>query len=412
VGEGAGVAITDLNGDGKLDIVSSGVTVLLNIRPPVSSTLLTSSAVPSYLNEPVTFTATVGGQGATPTGSVVFQISLNKPVTVPLVNGTATYSWTFAKAGARTVTARYLGDSTHAPSSSNVVAQPVNALSMTTTNLNASLNPSMVGQPVTYTATVSSQSGVVATGNITFAISMHKSVVVPLVNGTATYAIAYQLAGPRTVTASYAGDAGHLASTSTMLNQTIAQQATTTALSSSLNPSVVGQAVTYTATVTGQNGVTPSGSVTFNVNLNKPAVIALVNGTASYTITFKLAGPRTVTASYSGDGNSAASTSLTITQSITPQATSTTLTSSMNPSAVGQMVTFTATVTGANGVVPMGTVTFAISLNQPAVVNLVNGQATYNWTFAKSGPRTVTASYSGDANNQASTSTVLNQTIQ
>jgi hypothetical protein len=162
VGEGAGVAITDLNGDGKLDVVSSGVTVLLSIRPPVSSTLLTSSAMPSYLNQQVTFAATVSGQGATPTGSVLFQISVNKPVTVPLVNGQATFSWTFAKTGPRTVTARYLGDGTHAPSSSNVVAQPVNALSVTTTMLTASLNPSMVEQAVTYTATVRNGIGIPA----------------------------------------------------------------------------------------------------------------------------------------------------------------------------------------------------------------------------------------------------------
>ena len=75
------------------------------------------------------------------------------------------------------------------------------------------------------------------------------------------------------------------------------------------------------------------------------------------------------------------------------------------------MVTFTATVTGANGVVPTGTVTFAISLNKPAVVALVNGTATLNWTFAMSGARTVTATYSGDANNQASMSSGLNQTV-
>jgi hypothetical protein len=164
--------------------------------------------------------------------------------------------------------------------------------------------------------------------------------------------------------------------------------------------------------VTGQNGVVPTGTVSFNVSSNKPVVVTLVNGTASYTITFKLAGPRTVSASYSGDANNAASVSATVNQTITQQATTTALSSSPNPSAVGQMVMFTATVTGQNGVVPTGTVTFAISLNKPAVVPLMNGVATYNWTFAMSGARTVTASYSGDANNQASMSAVVNQTIQ
>jgi len=269
----------------------------------------------------------------------------------------------------------------------------------------------MVGQPLTYTATVSSQSGVTAIGTVTFNVSLNKPVVVPVVNGQAIYMIAYKLAGMRTVTASYSGDAGHLTSTSAMLNQTISPQGTTTALTASLNPSAVGQLVTYTATVTGQNGVMPTGTVSFNVSSNKPVAVALVNGMAMYSIALKLAGPRTVTASYSGDANSSPSASAAINQTITQQVTTTTLTSSLNPSTAGQMVTFTAKVTGQNGVVPTGTVTFAISLNQPAVVNLVNGAATYNWTFAKSGPRTVTARYSGDANNQASASTVLDQTI-
>jgi hypothetical protein len=183
-------------------------------------------------------------------------------------------------------------------------------------------------------------------------------------------------------------------------------------LQSSLNPSVVGQLVTYTATVSAPSGPIPTGSITFTINLNKPVVVPLVNGQATYHIAYKLAGPRTVSASYSGDSGHGASVSATVNQTITQQPTQTTLTSSPNPSPVGQMVMFTATVTGQNGVVPTGTVTFSINLNKPVTVALTNGQATFSWTFAMSGPRTVTASYAGDSNNTPSMSAVLNQTIQ
>ena len=111
--------------------------------------------------------------------------------------------------------------------------------------------------------------------------------------------------------------------------------------------------------VSSQSGVTATGTVRFNVSLNKPVTVPVVNGQATYTIAYKRAGPRTVTAAYSGDVGHLTSTSATVSQTINQQATSTTLTSSLNPSAVGQMVTFTATVAGANGVVPTGTVTFA-----------------------------------------------------
>jgi hypothetical protein len=89
---GPAISTGDFDGDGRPDLAAGGATVLLNIRPPVTATTLLSSANPWYQNQPVTFTATVSGQGATPTGTVVFQISLNKPATVPLVNGQANYS--------------------------------------------------------------------------------------------------------------------------------------------------------------------------------------------------------------------------------------------------------------------------------------------------------------------------------
>jgi len=79
-----------------------------------------------------------------------------------------------------------------------------------------------------------------------------------------------------------------------------------------LNLSAIGQAVTYTAVVTGQNGVVPVGTVTFNVSLNKPVVVSLVNRQPTYTIAYQLAGPRTVTATYSGDSNIQARVSTTI----------------------------------------------------------------------------------------------------
>lgn len=184
--------------------------------------------------------------------------------------------------------------------------------------LASSQNPSMVGQPVTYTAVVASQSGVTATGSITFAINLHKPVVVPLVNGQAAYTIAYELAGPRTVTADYSGDAGHLSSTSATLDQTINKQPTQTTLTSSLNPSSAGQPVIFTATVVGQYGATPTGSVTFNISLSKPAIVSLTNGVATYMWTFKMSGSRTVTANYSGDNNNQASVNPTINQTINP----------------------------------------------------------------------------------------------
>jgi len=65
-----------------------------------------------------------------------------------------------------------------------------------------------------------------------------------------------------TITAIYGGDSGFTGSTSTTFLQTITQANTTTTVTSSANPSNVGNAVTFTATVGGGIGMT--GTATFS----------------------------------------------------------------------------------------------------------------------------------------------------
>jgi hypothetical protein len=91
----------------------------------------------------------------------------------------------------------------------------------------------------------------------------------------------------------------------------------TTTLSSSLNPSAVGEAVTFTAVVSGQSG-TPTGTVSFNVNGNESTAVALTGGQAAFPSTFNNTGSATVMANYSGDGTYTASTSASFTQKVDP----------------------------------------------------------------------------------------------
>ncbi len=106
-------------------------------------------------------------------------------------------------------------------------------------------------------------------------------------------------------------------------------------LTSSLNPSVVGQPVTLTATVSGLNGVTPQGNVTFYFGYgyanNSGQIggtgnpnsygnpVTLVNGQASFTWTFNVAkSPAYVYAVYSGDTHYDSSYSPMLYQVINP----------------------------------------------------------------------------------------------
>src|SRR4029077_10615990 len=66
--------------------------------------------------------------------------------------------------------------------------------------------------------------------------------------------------GIHNIVATYGGDAGNNGSASSALTQTVNKATSTAALASSSNPSVVGNSVTFTATIV---GAAPTGSVAF-----------------------------------------------------------------------------------------------------------------------------------------------------
>src|SRR5439155_8923722 len=121
-----------------------------------------------------------------------------------------------------------------------------------------------------------------------------------------------------------------------------------TAVSSSANPTVWGQSVTFTATVsvTAPGVGTPTGSVTF---LDGGTSIGSGTLDTSLQVTLTTAnlsvGGHSITASYVGDGNFNGSSSSIPSQAVNKASTTTTVASSLNASTYGDLVTFTATVT-------------------------------------------------------------------
>src|SRR5690606_3871764 len=138
-------------------------------------------------------------------------------------------------------------------------------LQPTTTSVTADPNPSVAGQPVTYTATVSP---VPTGGTVTFTDG---NTIIPgcdalalATDGTATCTTAGLSLGEHSITASYSGHDYYDGSADT-LTHTVNQIATSLGLTAQPNPSVWGQAVTFTATlaVTSQGATAPSGTVAF-----------------------------------------------------------------------------------------------------------------------------------------------------
>ena len=257
-----------------------------------------------------------------------------------------------------------------------------------------------------------------STASVTMAIGTNPgggtlggTTTVAAVNGIATFGDIYvnKTGNGYTLTASATGLAG---ATSTSFN--VSKADTTTSVVSSSSPSVSGQSVTFTATVSvnAPGSGTPSGTVTFydGATCGAPSSAlgtgTLGGGSATFGTSGLGVGSHTITACYEGNNNFNTSNG-SVAQIVNKANSITALASSVNPSAYGQAVTFTATVSASapGSGTPTGTVQFRIDgSNFGTPVTLSGGSATSSSISSLSvGSHTVTADYSGDANFATST---------
>jgi hypothetical protein len=195
---------------------------------------------------------------------------------------------------------------------------------------------------------------------------------------------------------------------------------TTTVTQASPAPSTFGDAVTFTATVTPNEGTDPpAGTVTFKDGATTLGVgtLSSIGGVATAAFTTSPTqldgGSHTITAVYSGLDAFVASTSPDFNHNVNHAATTVTITNATpSLSVIGQFVTFTVTVTSTvSGILPTGTVIIkdgAVTLGTSTALTNVNGIATVEFTTAPGqlavGAHTITAEYAGDDNFIGSTS--------
>jgi hypothetical protein len=188
---------------------------------------------------------------------------------------------------------------------------------------------------------------------------------------------------------------------------------TSTVLASSLNPSIYGQKITWTATVTTSSSLPPTGKVNFTWGGGRYSFgTATLNssGVATLTKSLESADSYQLTAVYSGDANNLGSTSAALKQVITEATSSATLTSSPNPSTQAQAVTFTTTISSPT-VEATGPVTFTAGKTVLGTAQLSGGKAKFTTSTLTVGSTTVTATYRGDSNIAGSSASVT-QTVQ
>ena len=235
----------------------------------------------------------------------------------------------------------------------------------TAETLQSSLNPSTFGQTITFTAQLSSASGI-PTGTVQFTDgSTLLGTATVSGTGMATLSTSLLTIGSHTITATYQPTGIFPAATSALI-QVVDPYPTTTTLTSTPNPAAYGQPVLFSVTITNAsaNPGTPTGTITLTDGATQLTTAALVaiNSVASgvtFTTSSLAVGSHTITATYTPTG-SFGSGAASLTQNITGLATTATLASSLNPAPYGQSVTFTATIanTSATSGTPTGTVTF------------------------------------------------------
>ena len=325
-GEGyqTSVSVSDLNGDGKLDLLvanldSFTVGVLLGNGDGTFQPVVTSASGGVYAE--AVGAADVNGDGKPDLlvlNRACGEIGIVGCVGVLLGNGDGTFQpvVTFSSGG------EALGmavANVNADGRPDVVVANYNALGVllnntsfgkfsTSTSIISSLNPSIYGQKVTWTATVTSSGSIKPTGKVQFRWSIYTIGSVSLnSSGVATLTKSNLNADAYPLTAVYVGDAANLGSTSAVLNQVVLQTTSAATLTSSPNPSAQGQAVKFTATITSPT-VVPKGPVTFTAGKNVLGTAQLSAGKATLTTSSLPAGTSTVTVTYQGDSNIAKST--------------------------------------------------------------------------------------------------------
>lgn len=196
---------------------SSTVSQIVNHGP--TSTKLAASPDPSDFGDTVTFTATVAAVSpatGTPAGSVTFTVDGASIGAAPLdAAGTASVQSSALVGGNHDVVASYAGSSNHAASTSATLVQSVSLLA-TSTTLAASASESILGSPLTLTATVTPAAGkTTPTGNVTFSESGAQIGVAVLdAKGTATLVVDSLLLGTHSLVATYDADTAFATSTS------------------------------------------------------------------------------------------------------------------------------------------------------------------------------------------------------
>jgi hypothetical protein len=277
------------------------------------------------------------------------------------------------------------------------------------TSVSSSPNPSVVGQAVTFTATLSVGPGApTPTGTVDFREGNTDLTPggVTLSGKQATFSTSALGAAKHIITAIYSGDSNVIGSQGddAASPQVVNKATSRTVLTAFPNPAVFGQMIAFTVAVSSLSpgSGTPTGTVTFIDGTTTIGSVTLSNGgRATFTTASLSRGNHAIRASFSGDGRFLASANSNFGAVVQKDTTTATETATANPVVVGHTLTLTATVQanlpGSGS--PTGTVTFKdiTTVLGTATLNAA-GLATFTTSTLAVGTHALTVTYAGDTN--------------
>lgn len=414
---------------------------LSTLRGTSSTTTTLAGPASSTQGSPVTFTATVSATtGGTPTGTVTFRRDGTSIGTATLSGGSASLTTSSLPLGTHSITAAYGGSGTHSSSVSAARSHTVTAVdvpandnfanriaipgsgTVTGSNVGAtaesgepqhgattgtrnsvwwSYTPSSSGQVTIDTAGSNFDTTLaVYTGNAVNALTlvMANDDAIGLqsrvqFNAQAGVSYAIAVAGYGTATGSIvlnlAGQSGGIPTLTTLSGPT---------------SSVFGQAVTLTAAVSSSTGA-PEGTVSFRRGATVIGAATLSGGSASLTISGLPAGSHTLSAAFNGSDTHAASTSATLSHTVSQATVSVTLSAPSGPVRPGARVRLGASVqpVAPGGGIPAGSVSFRSGSRTLGTAPL-SGGSTELLVELPTGANTITARFDGSGNHAAGVS--------
>lgn len=289
--------------------------------------------------------------------------------------------------------------------------------------LTVSPEPSAAQQPIGITLTLApaATGDAIPTGNISILVDGSDLGQTVLNSGVASFTIPASLKpGTHTITAAYYGDQNYR-SASWMELHTVNPPIYTTGTTLTATPVnlLTSQTVHMQVTVSA-TGSTPQGYVTIlDGGQTLGAVKLNSSGIAYYDTALLSAGTHVISAQYDGftDQNSYgpevfnASTSATVTITVSDNATLTTLSVSPTTPTSGTVVTLTADVTSSAGT-PYGGATFFDGTTMLGTASLLGGKAVFNTVSLAEGQHSLQAIYNANATFGSSSSQGQPLTVQ